>query len=91
MFLDEVPETALSVAVFVGEAEETEADLVQLYPDDGGTVRGRRARPRCSMTAGSPGFHGGPPSTWQSDYHSPALADEVSDVARQAGAASGAG
>ena len=29
------------------------------------------------MTAGSPGYHGGPPSIWQSDYHSPALADEV--------------
>ena len=29
------------------------------------------------MTAGSPGFHGGPPSNWQTDYHSPALADEV--------------
>ncbi|HEV7134777.1 MAG TPA: bifunctional indole-3-glycerol phosphate synthase/phosphoribosylanthranilate isomerase [Gaiellaceae bacterium] len=39
----DVPETALSVAVFVGDAEETAADLVQLYPDDGGTVRGRRA------------------------------------------------
>ena len=39
----DVPDTALSVAVFVGEAEETGADLVQLYPDDGGTVRGRRA------------------------------------------------
>jgi len=39
----DVPETALSVAVFVGGAEETGADLVQLYPDDGGTVRGRRA------------------------------------------------
>src|SRR5260370_80951 len=39
----DVPDTALSVAVFVGEAEETDADLVQLYPDDGGTVRGRRA------------------------------------------------
>jgi len=39
----EVPETALSVAVFVGEIEETQADLVQLYPDDGGTVRGREA------------------------------------------------
>jgi len=39
----DVPETALSVAVFVGEAEETAADLVQLYTDDGGTVRGRRA------------------------------------------------
>jgi len=39
----DVPDTALSVAVFVGEAEETSSDLVQLYPDDGGTVRGRHA------------------------------------------------
>jgi indole-3-glycerol phosphate synthase / phosphoribosylanthranilate isomerase len=39
----DVPDTALSVAVFVGEAEENSADLVQLYADDGGTVRGRRA------------------------------------------------
>jgi phosphoribosylanthranilate isomerase len=39
----DVPETALSVAVFVGEAEETPADLVQLYANDGGTVRGREA------------------------------------------------
>ncbi len=39
----DVPETALSVAVLVGEAEETGADLVQLYEDDGGTVRGREA------------------------------------------------
>jgi len=37
----EVPETALSVAVFVGEAEETEADLVQLYQPAAGAVRGR--------------------------------------------------
>jgi hypothetical protein len=37
----DVPETALSVAVHVGETEETGADLVQLYRDDGGTVRGR--------------------------------------------------
>ena len=29
------------------------------------------------MTAGSPGFHGGPSSHWQTDYHSPALAAEV--------------
>jgi 16S rRNA (cytosine1402-N4)-methyltransferase len=29
------------------------------------------------MTAGSPGFHQGPRSPWQTDYHSPALADEV--------------
>jgi len=39
----DVPETALSVAVLVGEEAETGADLVQLYPDDGGTVRGRNA------------------------------------------------
>jgi indole-3-glycerol phosphate synthase len=39
----DVPETALSVAVHVGEPEETGADLVQLYPDDAGTVRGRDA------------------------------------------------
>jgi indole-3-glycerol phosphate synthase/phosphoribosylanthranilate isomerase len=39
----DVPQTALSVAVVVGEQEETPADLVQLYPDDGGTVRGRDA------------------------------------------------
>ena len=39
----DVPDTALSVAVFVGGARETGADLVQLYPDDGGTVRGRHA------------------------------------------------
>ena len=39
----DVPDTALSVAVHVGEPAETAADLVQLYPDDGGTVRGRDA------------------------------------------------
>jgi indole-3-glycerol phosphate synthase len=39
----DAPDTVLSVAVFVGEAEDTGADLVQLYPDDGGTVRGRDA------------------------------------------------
>jgi indole-3-glycerol phosphate synthase len=36
-----VPETVLSVAVFVGEAEERGADLVQLYAREEGTVRGR--------------------------------------------------
>ena len=36
----DVPETALSVAVLVGEAEETEADLVQLY----GREDGHRSR-----------------------------------------------
>lgn len=37
----DVPETALSVAVFAGEAAETPADLVQLYAREEGTVRGR--------------------------------------------------
>ena len=31
-----VPETMLSVGVFVGEAEEVETDLVQLYPEEDG-------------------------------------------------------
>jgi indole-3-glycerol phosphate synthase/phosphoribosylanthranilate isomerase len=39
----DVPDTAMSVAVFVADTEETQADLVQFYPDDGGTVRGREA------------------------------------------------
>jgi indole-3-glycerol phosphate synthase len=39
----DVPEATLSVAVHVGAATKTGADLVQLYPDDGGTVRGRDA------------------------------------------------
>ena len=38
-----VPETALSVAVFVGEPGETVADLVQLYERENGKVRGRDA------------------------------------------------
>lgn len=39
----DVPETTLSVSVHVGEAHDAGADLVQLYPDDGRTVRGRDA------------------------------------------------
>jgi indole-3-glycerol phosphate synthase/phosphoribosylanthranilate isomerase len=39
----DVPETALSVAVFVEDTQETQADLIQFYPDDGGAVRGREA------------------------------------------------
>jgi indole-3-glycerol phosphate synthase/phosphoribosylanthranilate isomerase len=39
----DVPETALSVAVFVENTTETPADLIQFYPDNGGTVRGREA------------------------------------------------
>jgi indole-3-glycerol phosphate synthase len=38
-----VPDTVLSVAVFVGEPEERGADLVQLYAYEEGTVRGRDA------------------------------------------------
>jgi indole-3-glycerol phosphate synthase/phosphoribosylanthranilate isomerase len=38
-----VPDTVLSVAVFVGEAEEQGADLVQLYEREEGAVRGRDA------------------------------------------------
>ena len=38
-----VPDTALSVAVFVGEPEEQGTDLVQLYEREEGTVRGRDA------------------------------------------------
>jgi len=38
-----VPETVLSVAVFVGEPEERGADLVQLYTREEGKVRGRDA------------------------------------------------
>jgi indole-3-glycerol phosphate synthase/phosphoribosylanthranilate isomerase len=39
----DVPDTALSVAVFVGEADERGADLLQIYEPAEGTVRGRRA------------------------------------------------
>jgi indole-3-glycerol phosphate synthase / phosphoribosylanthranilate isomerase len=39
----DVPDTALSVAVFVGEADERGADLVQLYEQEEGAVRGRDA------------------------------------------------
>jgi indole-3-glycerol phosphate synthase / phosphoribosylanthranilate isomerase len=38
-----VPETLLSVAVEVGEADGEDADLVQLYPREEGKVRGRDA------------------------------------------------
>ena len=39
----DVGDTALSVGVFVGEAGDTGADLVQLYEHEGGRVRGRDA------------------------------------------------
>jgi len=38
-----VPETVLSVAVFVGEPEERGTDLIQLYAQEEGKVRGRDA------------------------------------------------
>ena len=38
-----VPETVLSVAVFVGEAVERGADLIQLYASEAGKIRGRDA------------------------------------------------
>jgi indole-3-glycerol phosphate synthase / phosphoribosylanthranilate isomerase len=38
----DVPDTALSVAVFVGEEEEHEANLTQVYEPADGKVRGRR-------------------------------------------------
>jgi indole-3-glycerol phosphate synthase len=37
------PDTVLAVSVFVEETTETNADLVQFYPDRGKTVRGREA------------------------------------------------
>jgi indole-3-glycerol phosphate synthase/phosphoribosylanthranilate isomerase len=40
----DVPDDRLTVAVFVGEAEETDADLVQLYAHEEGRVRGRDAK-----------------------------------------------
>ena len=36
------------------------------------------------MTAGSPGFHQDPRAPWRTDYHSPALADEVVALLRGA-------
>jgi indole-3-glycerol phosphate synthase/phosphoribosylanthranilate isomerase len=39
----DVPDTALSVAVYVGEPEDRDADLVQLYASEEGKVRGRDA------------------------------------------------
>ena len=40
----DVPDDRLSVAVFVGDAEEAGSDLVQLYEREDGRVRGRDAR-----------------------------------------------
>jgi 3-keto-L-gulonate-6-phosphate decarboxylase len=39
----DAPDTVLAVSVFVEETTETDADLVQFYPERGKTVRGREA------------------------------------------------
>ncbi|HZS23436.1 MAG TPA: bifunctional indole-3-glycerol phosphate synthase/phosphoribosylanthranilate isomerase [Gaiellaceae bacterium] len=39
----DAPDTVLAVSVFVEETTETEADLVQFYPERGSGVRGREA------------------------------------------------
>ena len=64
-----VPETVLSVAVFVGEPEERGADLVQLYEREEGTVRGRngallRGGERVARVADLP-WEGEDPDHWQ--------------------------
>jgi indole-3-glycerol phosphate synthase len=64
-----VPDTALRVAVFVGEPEERGADLVQLYEREQGTVRGRngsllRAGERVARVADLP-WEGEDPHHWQ--------------------------
>jgi indole-3-glycerol phosphate synthase len=64
-----VPETVLSVAVFVGEPEEQGADLVQLYEREEGTVRGRdgvllREGERVARVADLP-WEGEDPDHWQ--------------------------
>jgi phosphoribosylanthranilate isomerase len=64
-----VPETVLSVAVFVGEPEQKGADLVQLYEHEEGTVRGRdavllRDGERVARVADLP-WEGEDPDHWQ--------------------------
>jgi indole-3-glycerol phosphate synthase/phosphoribosylanthranilate isomerase len=39
----DAPDTVLAVSVFVEETKPTSADLVQFYPERGGSVRGREA------------------------------------------------
>ena len=64
-----VPDTVLSVAVFVGEPEEQGADLVQLYERQAGAVRGREAvllrdGERVARVADLP-WEGEDPNHWQ--------------------------
>ena len=64
-----VPDTVLSVAVFVGEPEEQGADLVQLYEREEGMVRGRdavllRDGERVARVADLP-WDGEDPDHWQ--------------------------
>jgi indole-3-glycerol phosphate synthase/phosphoribosylanthranilate isomerase/anthranilate synthase/indole-3-glycerol phosphate synthase/phosphoribosylanthranilate isomerase len=63
----DVPDTALSVAVFVGEAEEHAADLTQVYEPAEGKVRGRRG----SLSRNGQG--GGTATVWDQpwDEHDP--------------------
>src|SRR4029077_6377837 len=65
----DVPETVLSVSVFVGEPEERGADLVQLYEREKGSVRGRdavllRDGERVARVADLP-WDGEDPDHWQ--------------------------
>jgi phosphoribosylanthranilate isomerase len=65
----DVPDTALSVAVFVGEPEDRGADLVQLYAREKGSVRGRdavllRDSERVARVADLP-WEGGDPDHWR--------------------------
>jgi indole-3-glycerol phosphate synthase len=65
----DVPETVLSVSVFVGEPQERGADLVQLYERQEGTVRGRdavllRDGERVARVADLP-WDGEDPNHWQ--------------------------
>ena len=68
----DVPETALSVAVFVGEAADTPSDLVQLYAREEGTVRGRdgvllRDGERVARVADLP-WQGEDPDHWRNAW-----------------------
>lgn len=63
------PDTVLTVAVFVGDAEERGADLVQLYERQDGAVRGREAvllrqGERVARVADLP-WDGSDPEHWQ--------------------------
>jgi indole-3-glycerol phosphate synthase len=56
-----VPEGVLSVAVFVGAAVESSADLVQVYEREDGRVRGAAPRRGARSDGGRPSLGGGGP------------------------------